>query len=268
MELTILVENTTLIDHYYKGEPGFCCLLEDGEEKLLLDTGYSGLYLENAAAMGIDLSQVGTIALSHGHDDHTGGLAAFFRAFPRWQGRVVCHPDALEPKRSGRHPVGSPLSRQEVEDRCRLVLSREPMVLSPHVVFLGEIPRRTAFEATRPLAKRWNGEGWIGDFLPDDTALAVEGETGQWVVTGCSHSGVCNILLRAQEVTGRETAGLLGGFHLLAPGPQTEETVRFLKGQALRRLIPCHCTGFEARVAMVEAGLPVEQIGVGSRLTL
>ena len=43
MELTILVENTTLIDHYYKGEPGFCCLLEDGEEKILLDTGYSGL---------------------------------------------------------------------------------------------------------------------------------------------------------------------------------------------------------------------------------
>ena len=63
MELTILVENTTLIDHYYKGEPGFCCLLEDGEEKILLDTGYSGLLLEHAAAIGLGSREYNLVSI-------------------------------------------------------------------------------------------------------------------------------------------------------------------------------------------------------------
>lgn len=268
MELTVLVENTTLIGAYYKGEPGFCCLLRDGERQVLLDTGYSGLLVENAAAMGVDLEAVDTVVLSHGHDDHAGGLAAFLEAFPRWEGQLVCHPDALQPKEIGGRPAGLSLPREVLESRFRLRLSREPVQVTPHITFLGEIPRVTGFESRRPLGRRWDRTGWVEDFLPDDTALAVEGEEGLWVVTGCSHSGVCNILTQAARVAGRPVTGLLGGFHLTQGDAQSEETVRFLRGAGLSRLIPCHCTCFDARVAMVEAGLPVSQIGVGSRVTL
>ena len=268
MELTVLVENTTLIGEYYKGEPGFCCLLRDGERQILFDTGYSGLLVENAAAMGIDLEAVDTIVLSHGHDDHAGGLPAFLGAFPRWKGRLVCHPDALAPKRIDGKEAGFPLSHEETARRFDLTASRQPVKISDHITFLGEIPRETAFESRHPLGERWDGSAWVPDFLPDDTALAVEGADGLWVVTGCSHSGVCNIVTHAARVAGKPVEGLMGGFHLTQAGPQSRETAAFLQNLSLRRFIPCHCTCFDARVEMVQAGLPVSQIGVGSRVEL
>ena len=268
MELIVLVENTTLIGDYYKGEPGFSCLIRDGERQILFDTGYSGLLVENAAAMGIDLSKVDTVVLSHGHDDHAGGLSAFLEAFPRWRGRLICHPDALLPKRINGKEAGLSLSRRELESRMELVVTRKPMAVTPRITFLGEIPRVTGFESRHPLGERWDGERWVPDFLPDDTALLAQGEEGLWVFTGCSHSGVCNILTHAAQVAGQKARCLMGGFHLTQAGEQSRETTAFLKRQELHRLIPCHCTCFDARVEMVNAGLPVSQIGVGSRVEL
>ena len=74
MKLTILTDNTTRIDEYYLGEPGVSYYIEDGERKILFDTGYSDVYLQNAKKLGIDLKQVDTVVLSHGHNDHTRGL--------------------------------------------------------------------------------------------------------------------------------------------------------------------------------------------------
>ena len=74
MKLTVLVDNNTYIDQYYLGDPAVCYDIEDGETRLLLDTGYSDVYIRNAKALGIDLAQVSVIALSHGHNDHTRGL--------------------------------------------------------------------------------------------------------------------------------------------------------------------------------------------------
>lgn len=71
MKLTVLVDNHTTIDHYYLGEPGLCYYIEDEDSRFLLDTGYSDIYIENARRLGIDLSDLDTIVLSHGHNDHT-----------------------------------------------------------------------------------------------------------------------------------------------------------------------------------------------------
>lgn len=83
MRLTVLVDNNTYIDEYYWGEPGVCYYIEDGEEVLLFDVGYSDLFIKNAAAMNIDLSQLNTIVLSHGHDDHTRGLKSLLELTPK-----------------------------------------------------------------------------------------------------------------------------------------------------------------------------------------
>ena len=83
MKLTVLVDNATIIDRYFLAEPAVSYLLEDGDARILLDTGYSDVFLKNARAMGIDLSRVTDIVLSHGHNDHTGGLAAYFAARAR-----------------------------------------------------------------------------------------------------------------------------------------------------------------------------------------
>lgn len=69
MQLTVLVDNNTLIDRYYLGEPGVAYYLEDGDVRILFDVGYSDIFLRNAQALGIDLSRLQQVVLSHGHND-------------------------------------------------------------------------------------------------------------------------------------------------------------------------------------------------------
>ena len=106
LSLRVLVDNMTLIDRYYSGEPGFSCFLTCDGKNILFDTGYSGAVLANAAKMGIDLFRLDTIVLSHGHNDHTGGLphllnayleaAIETRSFRRPE--LLAHPDCFCPR--------------------------------------------------------------------------------------------------------------------------------------------------------------------------
>ena len=97
MKLTVLTDNHTFIDQYYLGEPALCFLIETDGRKLLLDTGYSNVCLRNSQAMGIDLAQVDTIVLSHGHNDHTGGLVPLRDAGLLAGKTVLAHPSASSP---------------------------------------------------------------------------------------------------------------------------------------------------------------------------
>ena len=97
MTITVLVDNNTYIDQYFRGEPALCCWLEDEDRRILFDTGYSDLLLQNAAAMGIDLSTTTQVVLSHGHNDHTGGLRPLLEAGWLKNTEVIAHPDCFFP---------------------------------------------------------------------------------------------------------------------------------------------------------------------------
>ncbi|MBO5570895.1 MAG: MBL fold metallo-hydrolase, partial [Clostridia bacterium] len=213
MKLTVLTDNNTYIDQYFLGEPAVCYLLEDGGEKLFFDLGYSDVYLKNAKSMGLDLGMVHTLVFSHGHNDHTGGLACLP---PELVGcRIVGHPNLLEPKRGGGLSISAPVQAEELSGTMRLCLSREPQRLSEHVWFLGEIPRCFSFENQKPVGLRYVRGQWEPDYVLDDSALALLVSDGVFVVTGCSHAGICNIIRYAKEVTGRShVLGVIGGFHL------------------------------------------------------
>ena len=78
MKLTILCDNNTMIDQYYLGEPALSFYIEEGDQRLLFDTGYSDVFLRNAASLQIDLTQPMDIVLSHGHNDHTRRSSGYF----------------------------------------------------------------------------------------------------------------------------------------------------------------------------------------------
>jgi len=78
MKLKVLVDNNTYIDQYYYGEPAVSYYIEDDGVSLLLDVGYSDLFIKNSMALGVDLENISTIIISHGHDDHTRGLKYYF----------------------------------------------------------------------------------------------------------------------------------------------------------------------------------------------
>lgn len=267
MKLTVLVDNYTYIDQYYLGEPAVCYFIEDGSHTILLDAGYSSVFLENAARMGIDLSCVTDIVLSHGHNDHTGGLPSFFGRFSQCV-RVYAHPNALLPKRVEGLDIGSPLSLDELRERAEVHLVTKPHAVSEHVTVLGEIPRIYAFEESRALGETQAACGccWEQDLLLDDTSLALMLPEGVFVVTGCAHAGICNTVAHAKQVSGKERVlGVLGGFHLFEADEVLKQTVATLRTLGVERVYPAHCTSLAVKSALFAATDTVE-VGVGLTL--
>lgn len=263
MRLTVLMDNNTIIDKYYLGEPAVSYYIEDEGVKIIFDVGYSDAYIKNAVNMDINLHSSDVIVISHGHDDHTRGLQYFFQSEGYENIKLIAHPDAFHKKYIDRSEIGSPFSKDELEVLCTLHLTRHPMKISENIWFLGEIPRINPFEAKHPIGTVQMGAFQQADELYDDTAIVYKSKDGIFVITGCSHSGICNIIEHAKVVSGENRViGVIGGFHLFDLDDQTLQTIGYLKDNQIQILYPCHCTTFKVRAEMSKQ-MPITEVGVG-----
>lgn len=258
-------------------EHGFGALVTvrrgDRTTSLLFDTGLSPTTLvTNADRLGIDLGDIHSVVLSHGHFDHAGGLAGLAgkggaRSLP-----MVVHPLIWTRRRlamPGREPVEMPtLSRSALTGEGYEVIERTipSLLLDGCVLLTGEVDRTTEFERGMPPAHQaWTGTDWAHDpTVIDDQALVVHVRgRGLVVLTGCGHSGAVNIVRQALRLTGTERLhALLGGFHLGGPWfePVIGPTVDALTELAPSLVVPGHCTGWRAQhtlaAALPEAWVP------------
>ena len=263
MKLKVLVDNNTYIDQYYCGEPAISYYIEDEDVSLLLDVGYSDLFIKNSTALGVDLENIRTIIISHGHDDHTRGLKYYFEQKYKNDISIIAHPDAFKEKTIDDLKICSPILQEELKDKCNLILSKEPMKVSKHITFLGEIPQINDFENRKPIGKQMVGDTLVDDYVMDDTALVYQSKNGIYIITGCSHSGICNIIEYAKKVCkDNRVLGVIGGFHLFQLNEQVNKTIDYLKQNNLKELYPCHCTSFVVRAEIYKV-LPVKEVGVG-----
>ena len=266
MKLTVLVDNNTLIDRYYCGEPAVCYFIEEDGQRILFDTGYSGLFLENARKLGLDLSTVSKVVFSHGHNDHTGGLMHLLKACRSDSLTILAHPDAFEEKIESGEPIGSPLSAEQIRGECRLQLSAKPVKLSERLTFLGEIPSSNDFERRSPIGKRRYNGCLEDDYVLDDTALVYQSGKGLCVITGCSHSGICNIIEYAKSVCGDDRIrSVIGGFHLFDDDFRLAQTIAYFEKNRIAELYPCHCVSLAAK-ARIHQTVPVREVGVGMEI--
>jgi len=233
---------------------------------LLFDTGLSpDAMVINADRLGVDLSGVQAVVLSHGHFDHAGGLAGLAgkqgtRSLP-----MVVHPKIWTRRRlavPGREPDELPtLSKRALAGEGFTVIERrEPSLLVDGCVLItGEIDRTTEFERGMPAAhQEWTGSAWQHDPLVlDDQALVahVRGR-GLVVLTGCGHAGVINIVRHAQRLTAVPALhALIGGLHLSGRAfePIIGPTVDALTQMTPGLVVPGHCTGWRAQHALAAA---------------
>jgi 7,8-dihydropterin-6-yl-methyl-4-(beta-D-ribofuranosyl)aminobenzene 5'-phosphate synthase len=255
MKATILVDNYVQNKHELQGEPSFSCLLEDGGLRILFDVGYSSLPFRNARKMGIDLGTVDFIVLSHGHLDHTWGLGGYIKYYkPAKSAALVMHPDALKPKKYGRRNIGAKMDESTLHENFKVIKTKEPYWFNPRIVFLGEIERTNDFENKMPVGKVKNNGGFEDDYMIDDSALAIRTDTGLVVISGCSHSGICNIIEYAKKTMQTDTVRMvIGGMHLLSEEPGNELLVRtkdYFAEQKMEIVYPCHCTNLMSKLEL------------------
>jgi 7,8-dihydropterin-6-yl-methyl-4-(beta-D-ribofuranosyl)aminobenzene 5'-phosphate synthase len=253
VRITTLSENTA-------GRPGVLAewglsiLVEADDLKILMDTGPSISVPYNASMLGIDLSLIDKIVLSHGHYDHTGGLREVLARTGKVE--VIAHPDIFAAKyaRYGEQAryVGIPFSREALEALAAFTLSREPVWIAEDIVTTGEIPMVSPYEKIDPPLCVKQGGKLVPDPLWDDRALIIRTDDGLVVITGCAHRGLINTLYHARELTGVDVVHtVVGGTHLiLASEERVLLTAAALREFGVQRLGVSHCTGIRAAMML------------------
>ena len=259
MKITILTENCA--GSGFLAEHGLSYLIEHDGERILFDTGHSDVFIKNAETLGIDIQkEIDTVVLSHGHWDHGDGLQYIDNK------TLITHPESFMKRFRNKNNsyIGLKLNKNEIQQKFKLILKNTPYYISNSIIFLGEIPRVTDFEA-----KTTNFSDDLGapDFVMDDSAIAIIQNNELVVITACSHSGICNIIEYAIKITGiNKVSAVIGGFHLKENNPQTTQTIKYMKDKKIGKIYPSHCTEFHALVAFYE-NFNIEQLKTGMVLT-
>ena len=257
IRITTLSENTA--NFGFLAEWGISILIEVDGMKILVDTGLSFSAVHNAKLLGVDLSTIDRIVLSHGHVDHTGGLRDVLKI--KGEVEVIAHPDVWTPKyvrrdeESQEQYISIPFSREELESwGARFNLSREPIYITDNVMTTGEIPMLSSYEKVENNLFVKENDTLCQDPLADDLALVIDTDFGLVVILGCAHRGIVNTLRQAQQLTGKELVyAVIGGTHLYrASKERIEKTIVDLKKMGVQRLGVSHCTGFHAAARMAQ----------------
>jgi 7,8-dihydropterin-6-yl-methyl-4-(beta-D-ribofuranosyl)aminobenzene 5'-phosphate synthase len=256
IKITTLSENTAL-SRGILAEWGLSILVEVDDTTILFDCGQSSSVVRNASALGIDLSKVDGIVLSHGHYDHTGGLRDVLRVM-RKEVQIIAHPDIWQSKyvrRTGEKShryIGIPFQREELEDLgASFHLSRKPVWISEKLVTTGEIEMSSGPEQVDSGLFIREGKAFVPDPLRDDLAMGIRTDDGLFVLTGCAHRGIVNTIYTAQKIMDTENCStVIGGTHLLhASEKQLAFTIDELKKMKVQKIGVSHCTGFHAEAS-------------------
>ncbi len=259
----------------FQAEHGFSLWIEYDGCHILFDTGQTNGFMENAARLGIDVTQADYIILSHGHYDHTGGLPHVLPLAK--QAVVVCHPGVFvdrysiregETKYIGMPPESRRMLRELDEKRLRFVTM--PTALSAKIFLTGYVPRKTDYEDTGgPFYL--TPDGASPDPLDDDLTLWLSTDRGIILLAGCSHAGIINqcYFVRKQEKSEKFRI-LVGGYHLMnADEKRLNQTINALRELAPEQVVACHCTGEEATTRLQhELGAMMALGAVGRRFLI
>jgi 7,8-dihydropterin-6-yl-methyl-4-(beta-D-ribofuranosyl)aminobenzene 5'-phosphate synthase len=237
------------------GEHGLSFYIEAEKRRILFDTGQNLALVNNAEVLGIDLSRIDTVVLSHGHYDHSGGLKSLLECNRDFT--LYAHPEVFgrKVKGCGDNPkyIGIPVDRKVLEQKgVKVRLDKNPVRIAPGITTTGEIPLENDFETVGSIFYLKKGEDYAADTLADDRALVLDTDKGSVVVLGCSHRGVVNTINHVTRITGGKTIhAILGGLHLgKASEDKLDKIMSHLHGFGLEKIGVGHCTGPQAFLAL------------------
>lgn len=247
MKIINLIENT-------EGKNGCLCehglsfYVETNKHKLLIDTGASDAFLENAERLGVDLKQVDTVILSHGHYDHAGGILGFVRLNPdaeiwmqRLADREYYHKNDVLEKYIGIDPRIKELSRiKRIEGNKRI---------DDELFLFSGVAGRRLWPLGNLELKVKKEDGFYQDDFGHEQYLVLEEDNRKVLISGCAHNGILNILDAFREICGSDPDVVISGFHMRKKSGYTDEDLQIVRKIAMElkklntKFYTGHCTG-------------------------
>jgi len=269
-----VIDNTAATP-FMMAEWGLSIYIDTGDKKILFDTGagHEGLLINNLDALGISVLDVDTIVLSHGHQDHTGGLRPFFKKMhdldPKKQVEIVCHPAAVVPqyvKNIG--SFGCPYTMEElIRFGAIFKFITTPYQITEDIIVSGEVAMTNDYESTgkaffRELGSKYatseevvdekelgfftGGKQFVQDMeVIDDMAIYLKTDLGPVVILGCAHRGTINTLKHAADTLSADSVYMvIGGTHTAGVSDERmQATLDALRDIGIKKVGVSHCTG-------------------------
>lgn len=248
MKIIALAENKS-IDNRLAAIHGLSVYIETPKHKLLFDVGPDDTFISNAGALGIDLAEIDTVVISHGHYDHGGALARFFVMNDK--AKIYIRQQAFEPHY---HKVAFVKTfiglNPDFADNERVIFTDETLRIDNEIFIFSDVEETSDTKSSRALLKMRDGKYEQDDFIHEQS-LIITSEGKAVLLTGCSHRGIANILTAAEKHQPNINY-VLGGFHLYNPTTKVSEpseTITRLASDLMQHdsvFYTCHCTGKKA----------------------
>ena len=257
-QVTVLATNIS--DYGGLGEWSFAALFESDQDAVLFDTGFKeNTVLHNVLHLGVDLSQVEKVVLSHFHSDHTGGLlilrehfrpanesalSQVYVAAGFFDQRVTETGVEVGP---GDFAIAQDFRAAAEALGIRFIEVDEPTEIAPKLWLTGPVPR-VEEHYNGPSGLFINRDGTsIPDIIIDDQSLGYLTDKGWLMTSGCGHSGLINTGKMLQSIKDEPIYSIVGGFHLWQADSETlNRTASWLGERGLGLMMGGHCTGIAA----------------------
>lgn len=272
-----IIDNTAA-SPFVMAEWGLSIYINADGKKILFDTGAGNqhILLHNMNHLGIKASEIDYLVLSHGHQDHTGGLRDFFKKMHQEKHKktmkIICHSKAMDPEYiKGIGSFGCPFTKEElVSLGAQFNFIKKPIYLdeNKNIVVSGEIPMTNNYESVgkafyrkvdtnsinydkvitdeATLCFKPNDQKFkLDEKLIDDQAIFLKTNKGLIIVLGCAHRGMINTIRYAQKITNMDQVYMvIGGTHTAgASNFRMNSTIRDIKKINISKIGVSHCTG-------------------------
>lgn len=257
-KIICVVDNKTLRGTSLKTEHGLAFWIETQYGTVLFDTGQTASVLShNMALLNLKAMDIDTLAISHAHFDHTGGLNAVILENPELT--LIANEDIFRPRYS-RHKgkyerTGLQVEREILSERVKVQLSNAATEIIPKLWTTGEITQRIESEGRSSTHFIRDGGAWKPDPYRDDLSLVLKTQEGLVVICGCCHAGLLNTLSHVENNFDEPIVTVMGGMHLMtADGKLLDHVINVLEERYPDLMMYLnHCTGDKAEKALVKA---------------
>lgn len=273
IKIVTLVENTKC-NKTCGSKHGLSFYIETKSHKILFDVGPNDLYYKNAKKLGINIEDVDTLILSHGHFDHAGGLHHFLKVNKK--AKIYARLEAFHKHYTKFLFLKINIGIDCVIDNNRFVITQKYSRIDDEIqLFSGVTGRKLFSYMNGPLLAEVDGRVQRDRFDHEQYLIIRDGEDVV-LMTGCSHNGIVNIVESYDEIAATIKTNLIaviGGFHLYNPVThEYESKERIIEiaqwlNKRREKYYTCHCTGKKAYSQLKEVmGNKLEYLATGSKI--